>query len=269
MSLAKVLNDKPKYSILLYEKDGVPRYFEIPKATLRALFVILPLIGLGLTTTTYLSLRKYYRAKSSSFGPNPALLQQINSEKKQLLDEVADLKDLNKELQDKLSSIEGMTSGEATTPIETTGPDVAPTATGANSATSLFDIFTPIQGFKDLTSNRVFATEDPEVITIKDKIHFRFNIVNQSKDNLKYSGHVFVILKDSGAFHIYPPDAMMTQGFKINFNQGEPFATTRFRPVEATFRGHPIGENGVFNVLIFSRTGDLVHRQSFIKKLRP
>ncbi|HAZ11790.1 MAG: hypothetical protein A2X86_07945 [Bdellovibrionales bacterium GWA2_49_15] len=244
--------DLSKFSFLLYEKKNPPRYFEVQKSTLRLLFFILPLLFALLSGLTYYSLRKYFKIRHQEHQIVPSVVDQFNAERSSLQSEIKDLHSLNQDLQAKLSSPQMM----------------PPSAEGALTS-NVFDIFTQIHGMKDLSSTNIFTIEDPEVIFIKDQLHFRFNIVNQTKENQKYSGHVFVIFKDENAYHIYPAEAMTAENFKIQFNQGESFATTRFRPVEATFKGAPQGEQGIFNVFIFSRTGDLVHKQTFIKKLRP
>ncbi len=243
--------DTSKYSLLLYEKKSIPRYFEIQKSTLRLLFFIVPMLFFALSGVTYYSLRKYVKIRHQEFKEVPSVVDQFNAERTSLQNELKEMHQLNQELQSKLTA------------PQTTAP---PTAV---DTPDVFDLFTKIHGMKDMSSSAIFAIEDPEVIFIKEQLRFRFNIVNLTKDNQKYSGHVFVILKDAGAYHVYPPEAMTSENFKIQFNQGESFATTRFRPVEATFKGYPQGEQGVFNILIFSRTGDLVHRQTFLKKLRP
>ncbi|MEK6625358.1 MAG: hypothetical protein AABY86_10340 [Bdellovibrionota bacterium] len=244
--------DSSKYSFLLYEKKAPPRYFEIQKSTLRLLFFILPLIFSLLSGLSYYSLRKYFKIRHQEHQIVPSVVDQFNAERSSLQSEIKDLHGLNQELQAKLTS-----------------PQMTPPASEGALNSNVFDIFTQIHGMKDLSNTNIFTIEDPEVIFIKEQLHFRFNIVNQTKENLKYSGHVFVIFKDENAYHVYPSESMTADNFKIQFNQGESFATTLFRPVEATFKAPPQGEQGNFNVFIFSRTGDLVHKQTFIKKLRP
>ncbi|MBI2518820.1 MAG: hypothetical protein HYV97_00305 [Bdellovibrio sp.] len=243
--------DLSKYSFLLYEKRNPPRYFEVQKSTLRLIFFILPLCFALLTGLTYYSLRKYFKIRHQDHQIVPSVVDQFNAERLSLQTEIKDLHALNQELQAKLAA-----------------PQMLPPSAEGALASNVFDIFTQIHGMKDLSNTNIFTIEDPEVIFIKDQLHFRFNIVNQTKENQKYSGHVFVIFKDENAYHVYPSESMSADNFKIQFNQGEAFATTRFRPVEATFKVPPRGEQGVFNVFIFSRTGDLVHKQTFIKKLR-
>ncbi|MBY0413312.1 MAG: hypothetical protein K2Q18_04070, partial [Bdellovibrionales bacterium] len=73
---------------------------------------------------------------------------------------------------------------------------------------------------------------------------------------------IVVLMKNELAIQTYPLQALGGSDFQINYSAGEPFATQRFRPVDASFVKPRKSGNYSFTVFIFSRTGDLIHFQS-------
>ena len=119
---------------------------------------------------------------------------------------------------------------------------------------------------KDLSSTAKFTVEKTDVISMGNKIQLYFELVNQTKDNSKITGYVFVIMKYNDKFVFYPKTATLEDNLLITFNRGESFAMSRLRKVENAIFDSP-KQNTIlyFKILIFSRTGDLLYK-SMLKK---
>jgi hypothetical protein len=91
-----------------------------------------------------------------------------------------------------------------------------------------------------------------------------FNIIPATLGEGKLSGHIIAVMKNELAIQVYPQSALNVQSSQINYSSGEPFATQRFRPVDAGFLKPRKAGNYIFTVYIFAKNGDLIHYQSVI-----
>jgi hypothetical protein len=138
---------------------------------------------------------------------------------------------------------------------------IAPMAQSIGLSTLSF--FKPVQGQKDQTRPASLSLNDFKIINNKETVNFQFNIVNLLGGDVKLAGHILVIMKNELQIQVYPMNALNSSSdTQINYNSGEPFATQRFRPVDASFMRPKRSGNYIFTVFIFARNGDLLHYQS-------
>lgn len=186
---------------------------------------------------------------------DPETIQLLHKENDQIRKDYLDLADANKELQNKLSMINSLPQATDATSLAM-----------QNSWDTLSLFKAPITGQVEIFPT--FNIEDSEALVQGQKINFRFNIVNLSKEGQKLSGHIFVIMRDDFGIYFHPNNVFEDNDVKINFNRGESFATTKFRPVEANFPRPSQSSKFVFKVIIFSRTGSLIHKQVFPQDIK-
>lgn len=235
------MNSK-KLSFILYEEKSPPRYFEINKTFVRFIFFGLPLISLLSLLTAVLLLVYLKEIKSYIEKKRPEIITELEQNNADLTEKNLSLTEMNDLLQHKLS----------TTHIST-------------SIKQILSVFKPISGQKDLTNEHLFSVEDENITFDKKNILIKFKLVNITTPNRRLSGHIFVIMNNQNSIQFYPAESLKDGAMESSFIKGELFGTSRFRPVEATFSILKNPENIIFQVLIFSRTGDILHNQ-YIKK---
>jgi len=236
-------NKSGKIGLVLYEDGDTPKYFELGQKTLHAIIIGLPLatlICLGVTIGVILNLNEI---RNLVVKREPVIINNLKREKSELLVQVDELRKTQQELQMKLS----LPASEDILPLR---------------------VFKQVHGMKDQSQTPIFSIEDIETLIQDKQVRFRFNIVNLSKETQKLAGHAFVIMKDNRGYFVFPKEAMPDDQFEVDFIKGESFATTRFRPVDAVFPLDPSSDTLLFKILIFSRTGDLIHKQIVVKKMR-
>jgi hypothetical protein len=235
--------DKDKYSFIVYSKERSPQMYQISKGMVGLLYYGFPFVTLASLLSLAGFVLYFDQIRLNVEKKEPVLIAKLRTEKTELETQLNDSLEFSKELQKKL--LEPVSSGSSTL--------------------SYFKI-TP--GFQDYSSTPVFGIEEGEAFNDQKNIHFRFNIINLDQNSDKRAGFVWVLFKSNDRIFFYPAQTSSTDEFQLNFSEGESFATTRFRPVEALFPLPPKGQdNFLFKVLIFSRTGDLVHKQTFIKNI--
>jgi hypothetical protein len=251
-------------SIIYHQRNDSPKYFEISRRKLLFFFIGMPTLALigfiigavGLIHTSPFHLIENYRKENKareeykSFEENTEKLDVTIAENSELKNEINSLK----------SQLEqnSTQSAEGSPPPSTT--DTSAVASPINLST--LSLFKPIQGQKNQTRPASLSLTGFKTSITRDNVNLQFNIVPTVGDDVKISGHIIVLMKNELGISAYPNGAFVGNDFQINYAAGEPFATQRFRPVDASFLRPRKAGNYIFTVFIFSRTGDLIHYQS-------
>jgi hypothetical protein len=231
---------REKLSLVIYEHDQRPKFFELSKSSYRLLLLSLPIITM-VSLVALASILIYFREiRAVAMRKEPQIIQSLRDDKTKLELREQELLVTNKELETKL----------ATTDIDSEG------------LTATLGLFKLTPGIQDLSANPILGIEDVNVLSNADKIVLSFNLVNLLAETNRQVGYIFAILISGNKIHVYPEDAFNESDPLISFNKGEYFATARFRPVEAQFSNTSIGNKGLVKVLLFSRTGDLLAKKT-------
>lgn len=224
-----------KFTFILYEGEQVPRYFNMSKNLFRFLFYGLP--AWSFITLIFLTVASVYfnEIRNHVKRSEPTSIRNLKETVATYLKEKNELTTENQELLKKIS--ESAIQGEFPT----------------------LSLYKRPYGQKDLTNPPNFEIEDIQFIPNNETMVFKFNIVNITQSNEKRAGYIHLLVKTKDALYFYPQKSI--NEFLISFDQGEPFATSRFRPVEAIFPMPPEGEQFLAKILIFSRSGDLLHKK--------
>lgn len=131
---------------------------------------------------------------------------------------------------------------------------------GTASGQEILNLFNNIKSMQNLQTQKIFQIDQFSCIKEQGMLKVSFNIVNTTLNQEKISGHVLVFAGANNYLFVHPATISNIPFKKINFYNGEAFATSRFRPVEASF---PVANNfdaKIINtrILIFSKTGDLL-----------
>lgn len=259
-------------SIIYHQRSDSPKYFEIKKSKIFVLLIGLPTItlislvlgGIGLIHTSPFHLIESVKETSAA--------QKIAQEQQALREENEELKS---ELEQARLAAEQMTvtKDNTATATEGEGPDArcpAPVACAAPNSPavassiglSTLSFFRPIQGQKDRTRPAQMNLSGFKTVVGRDNVNLQFNIIPATGTDNKISGHIVVLMKSDQGIQVYPAASLAGADHQINYAAGEPFATQRFRPVDAPFLKPRRGGNFIFTIFIFSRTGDLIHYQN-------
>ena len=233
-----------KLSFILYENETAPKYFEISKRYLQALIFGLPLVSL-ISIAVVISVLLYFKnLKTNAQNREPKIIESLRKENQKLKKQKEKYINQNKNLQTKL-------------------------LTNDTFSLNSLALFKQISGQMDQTDQTELIVESPSLIKKgEQKIALNFNLANLTKNKEKISGYIFVLLKEQGVLRYYPPDSIPKNKMQIHFNKGEYFATSRFRPVEATFFHEKASEELTFKIIVFSNTGDLILKKTITKKLQ-
>ncbi len=235
-----------KLGFLVYEAENAPRYYEIKKSLLKFILYGLPLATLILLGIVLLGSMYFEQISERAKRKEPAIIKELRENVASLEGQLSESQVLTKNLEERLAK------GDTSTDI----------------IRNTMGLFLPVPGMQDLTRTPNLAVENIEPVISGDRIQLKFNIINQTKDNQKLAGYIFVMMKHSGKIYFFPGNSMEESEFKVKFNSGESFATQRFRPVDNVFFPYNSGliEDYLFKILIFSRTGDLLYKQLVSKK---
>lgn len=285
-------NEREFISIIYNKKNDSPKYIELKKSKLLLFVVGLPTITLialvlgiiGLVHTSPFHLIDQYRqdslAREAVAKTNSLIgqLQKAEDDKMALTKKLAEMDEALKVAREQPAP------GEARNPVEPSErisektlekcpkTPVCPTISGAPAISSIglstLSLFRPIQGQKDRTRPATLTLSGFKVENKRDTVNLTFNIVPASLGEGKLSGHIITIMKNELAIQVYPQNALNVQGTQINYSSGEPFATQRFRPVDASFLKPRKAGNYIFTVYIFAKNGDLLHYQSVVMPVK-
>lgn len=277
-------NKHDSISIIYHQRNDSPKYFEVKRSKVFLFFVGLPAVTLaaviigviGLINTSPMNLIKNYKDTSRE--------RTLNSRQDELMTQVQNSTAENTQLKSDLAMLQEQLKNAQTGNTAATTPAPQPTTTPPSSATqcpapvvcptpgvsanansiglSMTSLFRPIQGQKDKTRPAILSLSGFKTATGKDTVNLLFNIIPNAADDAKISGHIIVLMKNELGIQAYPLATFSGSDFQINYVSGEPFATQRFRPVDASFVKPRRSGNYSFTVFIFSRTGDLIHFQT-------
>lgn len=229
---------KEKISFILYEDGKIPRYHQFRPRVYKSL-VYAPTV-LTLISTFVLIGSYFYTKNIETFirSNEPEIIKELRTENILLKEKSQELSFLNEQLTTKISS------GVPKTPM------------GA------LDIMQPVFGQKDMTSPVTINIQDIKPVQSGDKIFFNFNIVNVTPNGTKLAGYIHIFATDGNTYSHYPQETGVVENYALNYTSGESFATSRFRPVEASFA--KLDKSSIiFKIIIFNRVGDLIHQQQF------
>lgn len=258
-------------SIIYHQNSDSPKYFEIKKSKIFLFFIGLPTITLisltlgaiGLVHTSPFHLVKNVRETKeaqNAINKQNALIEQ-NEELKAEIEQLKLAQSQVKiEPENKEEAPKETEETKCPAPVTCPSPTASPAAQSIGLSTLSF--FKPVQGQKDRTRPAQINLSGFKTITGKDTVSLQFNIIPAASNDQKISGHIVVLMKNEQSISVYPGAALAGSDHQINFFSGEPFATQRFRPVDASFLKPRKGGNFIFTIFIFSRTGDLIHYQN-------
>ncbi len=268
-------NERDSVSIIYHQKSDSPKYFEIKKSKIFLILIGLPTLTLislvlgaiGLVHTSPFHLLQNYKDNNQA----RIVIQKQNAiieENEELRREVEQLKEKSAAAAEIESTelAEKDSDGNCPVPVACTSGTVSGTASSIGLSTISF--FRPIQGQKDRTRPAQIKLSGFKTAIGRDNVNLQFNIIPAVADDSKISGHIVVLMKNETGISVYPLAALAGVDHQINFSAGEPFATQRFRPVDASFLKPRRGGNTIFTIFIFSRTGDLIHYQNATMALK-
>ena len=223
------------FSLLLYSPDSRPRYFEISRTFFKFFFLGLPFLTVLAFLAISLGTVYFKQLKLMTVRREPQLIQTLREENSAIKTQLTEAEALGQELQEKLM----------VTPQDAAGT---------------FSFFKPTLGQRELTQNPRISVENINVLTEGNNTRLQFRIVNQGGEGRRTSGFVFIILKTKNSYIFWPEKENSPRQMQYQFNEGEFFATSRFRPVNASFPLFERGSTVAFQIVIFSNTGDILHR---------
>ncbi|MEC7275897.1 MAG: hypothetical protein VXV96_06220 [Bdellovibrionota bacterium] len=236
-------SNSKKLSFVLYEENNPPRYYHINKAFLR--FVIYGLPSAALICIVLLATGGVYFEQIQRLAQRkePAIIKKLKDEKDQLIKANLVIQKERDQLEKKLSE----------------GVDTS-------SGLGFLALFKQSSGRVDKSTSPEMQLEEIEVVKGTNKVNLDFKIINMTKDDSRLTGYLFVIMQIGNQIEVWPKGVVENESMQIAYGNGEFFATSRFRPVRAAFNLKE-GNQVLFKVVIFSRTGDLIFKQLISKPL--
>lgn len=215
------------YTIVVHDTPNPPRFFKINKNLLK--FTLVLILGFS-----FLSI-------SLSFLYTAYIQNKVERSKNSVPQEILNLKDELKSVNLKLQS-----EIEVTKKLQFKLTDTEADFSNLHSLIPL------PQGFKDLRNNKNASVENISVNSQQDKTILKFDIFNNTKDESKLSGYVYVFKYTDGKIETYPAQKIDD----YNLTTGERFTITKFRPTRISFE-KTLTES-LYKIFVFSRTGDLL-----------
>jgi|GEM_PF-1598773 len=244
-------NSVKKAAFLFWEKKRSPRYFEIPHHKIRFYLLLAPTISL--TIICLLAALSYFLwQQNTKHGTviSPRQFAQTKELALTLEKENQDLKNLVASLQKKSEMV--------TAPVTISNVGNAKEITARDFPMNLM---IPVAGQKNLSSEIPIDVQDAQAKFTANRLVYKSNLLNRTQGEEKVSGHLFVFYKTAQSIHTHPENAFDQNG-QISYNKGEPFTTSRFRPVEASFNLSNNKTPGTLTLMIFNRTGDIIKKHT-------
>jgi hypothetical protein len=232
--------ERTKVSLVLYEGQERPRYYELSPGLVKALLYGLPLLTFLAVIVTAGLILYFKEIRAVAIRKEPAIIQKLTQERETLAARETELIRTAQELELKL----------ATTEIDTEG------------LSATLGLFKYVPGMEDLSATPSLSIEDIQLRRREGQANLTFNLVNLTPDTSRQAGYIFALFIAGPTVSVYPEGAFTEDDPLIAFNRGEYFATARFRPVEASFTIPPNTNRGIVKILLFSRTGDLLAKQT-------
>jgi len=228
----------------MYDSFKSPRYYEIKSTFAKFLLILLPSLTILSILVSCFFFFYLKSLKSSLAKQEPKIISQLREESFQKNEIINNLKRTQQELQQKLES-----------PV--------------NLQLTSLNLFKPVTGRADLTKNSVLSISNTQVKIKNQKLYFTFDLVNTTQNNKRLSGYLFVIYRNNRTLQFYPDKSFSKNAMDLAFNNGEFFSTARFRATETVFsmpKEIITNLKGQFRILIFSKSGDLLHEEIIIKE---
>lgn len=278
--------DKTEFISIIYNQNNdSPKYFELKKSKLLIFVIGLPTITLialvlgaiGLVHTSPFHLIDTYRQNAlarEAIKKTNTLISQVQKGEEENAILAKQLEEAQAALANTQAPDESANGSETVTSDKCPAAPVCPTGSTATGATinsiglSTLSFFRPIQGQRDRTRPATLNLSGFKVNINRDTTNLAFNIIPALGGEGKLSGHIVALMKNELGIQVYPLNALSGPDTQVNYASGEPFATQRFRPVEAVFLKPRKAGNYTFTVYIFARNGDLLHYQSVILPVR-
>lgn len=275
-------NNAEFISIIYNQNNDSPKYFELKKSKLLFFVIGLPTITLialmlgavGLVHTSPFHLIDTYRQNSlarEAIAKTNSLISQLQQIETENVALAKKLEDAQLALNSSQTTAESPSSStDVTVSGKASGAAISPgvSSTLAPIGLSTLSLFRPIQGQRDRTRPATVNLSGFKVIINRDSANFQFNIIPALGKEEKLAGHIVAVMKNELGIQVYPLNALSGSETQINYSAGEPFATQRFRPVDASFLKPRKAGNYTFTVYIFAKNGDLLHYQSVILPVR-
>jgi len=230
--------DSKKVSFVLYEDEISPRFYEINKNFAKFILFGLPTVTL-IVILMLTAVGVYFKQiQSLAQRKEPRIIRELKEDRQNLISQTQQLFVERDRLKNKLAmGVEGPATG-----------------------LGFLALFRQSAGRQDLTSSPEMMLEEVEVNSSAKEIDINFKIINQTRDNSRLTGYLYIVMQVGQYIEVWPVNSFDDQSMTLSFAKGEYFATSRFRPVKATFRKPKSGQ-ALFKIIIFGRTGDLIFKQ--------
>lgn len=237
--------DPKKLAFILYEDHSAPSYFEISKNLFRFLFIGLPFVAFVAILITAGGALYFKQIKRMVEKEEPKIISELKAERLTLLEKQKQLELGQKKLEQKLAK-----------------GDAGNVSQGLPSLA----LFKHSPNRQDLSQAPEVSLDEFSTKINNDKILVEFKITNLTEEQKKVAGFLFVVMQEGTRISVWPTNSFVEQEMSVVFNKGELFATTRFRPVLASF-DKPKENELLFKVLIFNRLGDLIFKKLITKTI--
>jgi hypothetical protein len=231
-----MIQDQSKdITLIVYNTPKPPKYIKLNKKLINILIFFIPVIVIisvasSLISSAYLK-RKLEQVKSQE----PELIVKYKKEIAELNQEIKSLKSTNISLTEKISS----GGKESTSPLH------------------VMALFTTPLGFEDKRAEDQAKIENMNIDVVNEKVHFRFDLINNFQETSKLSGYVTVVQYHNDGLNVFPAYALTVDSPNFEYSKGESFTVSRFRPVITEFI-KPKSNVVWYKVYLFSRTGNLL-----------
>ena len=223
-------------TLIVYNTPKPPKYIQINKGMLKALLFTIPtlvIISVAFSLfTSFFMKRKLEAVKSKE----PQMILDLRNHNQELTDDIEKLKKSNEELAKK----------------------IAKGAQAVGTASSLLSMIKTPLGFEDFREKNLSRVENFSHQAMNNKIVFKFDLINNSTNEARLSGYITVLQYHSYGVNFYPNLSLNSDSQFIQYNKGESFTVSRFRPVIAEFPVPANSANVWYKVYIFSREGNLL-----------
>ncbi len=220
-----------KNAKIIIQEGRLSKILKINSKTLKQFFTTLSLLVSALIVSMVLTILFYQNQISMVKDDQSSSLDSLTKQNEEKATTISTLTEENLALREKLSQ-----------PSE------------KSSALSLFA--TP-SGFKDITKQGLIKLEEINTSFSNGKANLKFNVKN-TKQNGKVSGYSFVSLYTDSGITVQPTSKSLMSGTPIEFQQGESFTVSRFRPFTVNFSIPKSMKEAFFRIVIFSKTGDMI-----------
>lgn len=235
-----------KMSFLIYDDKKGPVFLNTNRFALKFTLYVLPIITIISILVIIAGSVYFKQIREMARRKEPAVIKELKASNLALKNQVQGLTKLNNEFEKKLAS-----------------------STTEGVKFSSLAMFKPVAGQEDLSTTPALTVDDINFSNVDSKMRVKFSIVNQTKDGRKLSGYIHILMSSANKVMLYPTKEIASEDMLISYNQGESFAFSRLRHVNATFDLTGLDEHKVlFKILVFSRTGDLLYKKLVAKNLK-